>query len=220
MLLAPAKQRRHNNGRRSGRSGHDSDDDEIVVPTIYAIGVDRAALAAHVAAFNAKGYLTLRPERLKWTPFLTHRGAAGPPPIQDAVAASEAPLLDINAAIEVLEIPGQAEPVVVDNHGVEVVLPTHTPAPVEEGMEVDSKNASDEGEVPITPPAPVSTKKRKEGPSSRPSSLRKRRRDADAEVADILLPSRTPRRGVAAVTDNEEEEGDADGEGEDSGVAF
>ena len=39
----------------------------------YVMVVDRELIEAHCQAVAAKGYLTLKPEKLKWTPFILGR---------------------------------------------------------------------------------------------------------------------------------------------------
>ena len=45
----------------------------FVPPTSYTISWDRDAVEEHLAKWEAKGYLKLRPENLKWSPFLIAR---------------------------------------------------------------------------------------------------------------------------------------------------
>lgn len=48
----------------------------MVVPKRYEIVPDREAIESVLQKFESKGYLKLRPERLKYTPFLTTRDPA------------------------------------------------------------------------------------------------------------------------------------------------
>ncbi|KAF9484353.1 hypothetical protein BDN70DRAFT_917724 [Pholiota conissans] len=45
----------------------------FVPPAHYEVRFDRAKAAAYVRAWEAKGYLRLRPEKLQWTPYLVQR---------------------------------------------------------------------------------------------------------------------------------------------------
>src|SRR5258708_15604990 len=45
------------------------------LPTLYEIQWDGAAVHAYIEKWNAKGYLTLKPDNLKWTPYLLSRAA-------------------------------------------------------------------------------------------------------------------------------------------------
>jgi len=65
------------------------------IPERYEITPDMAVIDAALQKHNAKGYLTLKPERLKYTPFLVSRDPLPQPPIAaavtgDRVAAGEA----------------------------------------------------------------------------------------------------------------------------------
>ncbi|BEJ17415.1 hypothetical protein CspHIS471_0608160 [Cutaneotrichosporon sp. HIS471] len=51
-------------------------DNKIVVPKRYQIVPNQVVIETVLQKFEAKGYLKLRPERLKYTPFLTARGPA------------------------------------------------------------------------------------------------------------------------------------------------
>lgn len=45
----------------------------FVAPTSYTVSWDRNAVEQHLASWEAKGYLKLKPENLKWSPFLIAR---------------------------------------------------------------------------------------------------------------------------------------------------
>ncbi|PWN30145.1 hypothetical protein BDZ90DRAFT_247738 [Jaminaea rosea] len=49
------------------------------LPTSYRIHFDRAYVVAHLKNYESKGYMKVRPERLRWTPFVMTRGAGVPP---------------------------------------------------------------------------------------------------------------------------------------------
>lgn len=63
---------------------------KVDVPKRYRIVPNREVIAADLAKYEAKGYLKLQPERLKYTPFLTTRSAPQPPPLASAVSGNRA----------------------------------------------------------------------------------------------------------------------------------
>lgn len=61
----------------SARQPHEEDPDSppaVELPKKYQIIFDRPLVAAHLAKWAKKDYLKLRPERLKWSPFLVTHG--------------------------------------------------------------------------------------------------------------------------------------------------
>ncbi|OCF41081.1 hypothetical protein I317_05092 [Kwoniella heveanensis CBS 569] len=58
--------------RRKASSGS-PDDEEVKLPTRYTIPIDREYIQAVISKHDSKGYLKLRPERLKYHPFLVTR---------------------------------------------------------------------------------------------------------------------------------------------------
>lgn len=59
------------------------------IPTSYEIQWDKVAVNAFIEKWNAKGYLTLKPENLKWTPYLLSRAAKFDTSIQPLQATSD-----------------------------------------------------------------------------------------------------------------------------------
>ena len=124
----------------------DDETGEIEVPRQYRIHFDRAEIEAFVRRWDAKGYLVLKPDCLRWTPFNAARGSldAGllaQPPESDALeaAAHAHPAAELGESIDVVQPPGGAAPVVVDGRGAELepaALRETTP-PLPRGLVVD-----------------------------------------------------------------------------------
>lgn len=73
------KGRKHGIARRHLQRTQTNDDSDTAVkapfipPTHYEIRWDRDKVTHYLAIWEAKGYLTLKPEKLKWSPFLVTR---------------------------------------------------------------------------------------------------------------------------------------------------
>lgn len=52
---------------------HKDKESALSIPSEYSIHFDRAYVVAHLKNYQNKGYLKIRPEKLKWTPFLIAR---------------------------------------------------------------------------------------------------------------------------------------------------
>ncbi|KDN52907.1 hypothetical protein K437DRAFT_242650 [Tilletiaria anomala UBC 951] len=57
---------------------HKDKENEVTIPTEYRIHFDRDYLTAHIKNYEAKNYIKVRPEKLKWTPFLVSRSLPAP----------------------------------------------------------------------------------------------------------------------------------------------
>ena len=69
---------------RRGRGGGPAADrktkeDALAVPSEYRIHLDRDYINAHIKNYEAKNYVKVKPEKLKWTPFLVTRAVTQPP---------------------------------------------------------------------------------------------------------------------------------------------
>ncbi|KAK4690089.1 histone acetyltransferase SAS3, partial [Tremellales sp. Uapishka_1] len=62
---------------------------KVELPTKYQLVVDREYIDTYLAKFEAKEYLKLKPDRLKYTPFLVTRDPLKPPPATIAMATTE-----------------------------------------------------------------------------------------------------------------------------------
>lgn len=76
-------------GRSRGRpplarrqASPDENADKVELPTSYTIAFDRDYVEAVLRNYQSRGYLTLKPEKLKYHPFLTTRDAEKPPAVQ------------------------------------------------------------------------------------------------------------------------------------------
>lgn len=76
-------------GRSRGRpplarrqASPDENADKVELPTSYTITFDRDYVEAVLKQYESRGYLTLKPEKLKYHPFLTTRDAEKPPAVQ------------------------------------------------------------------------------------------------------------------------------------------
>lgn len=79
---ATAPPRRRGGGRGGARvrgsgAANKGKGDDTAVPTSYSIHFDRDYVVAHLKNYENKGYMKVKPERLRWTPFvMTRAGAA------------------------------------------------------------------------------------------------------------------------------------------------
>ncbi|KJA26394.1 hypothetical protein HYPSUDRAFT_52665 [Hypholoma sublateritium FD-334 SS-4] len=115
----------------------------FVPPAHYEIRFDRARAAAYMRAWEAKGYLRLKPERLQWTPYLVARTAAEQLAgrVESANGIGHVPaVVPWAGAARVVEPP--ATPMVVDTPGEMVV---DSP---EQALDSPERAASPE---PVTP---------------------------------------------------------------------
>jgi hypothetical protein len=118
--------------RRTGRgSKRHADDDNFEVPPEYRIEFDRELADEYVRRWEEKRYLDLKPEKLRWTPFLVTRafnlgvdaGSTARDPAEEHPPEKE--------HVRVVAPKGE-EPVVVDHQGAEVVASSAaTPAEAE-----------------------------------------------------------------------------------------
>jgi hypothetical protein len=125
--------------RKGGGLGHGrhTDEDSIDVPENYRIEFDREEAEEYVRRWEDKGYLDLKPEKLRWTPFLVTRafnlvvdgGSTAREPAEERPPEKE--------HVRVVEPRGE-EPVVVDHQGAEVI----PDPPVEAGPPQDQQPPS------------------------------------------------------------------------------
>ena len=130
----------------------DDETGEIEVPRQYRIHFDRAEIEAFVRRWDAKGYLVLKPDCLRWTPFNAARGSldagllAQPPESEAVEAAAHAhPAAGVGDSLDVVQPPNGAAPIVVDGRGAELepaALREETP-PLPRGLIVQ-----EDGEAP------------------------------------------------------------------------
>lgn len=80
---------------------------KVPVPRKYDIVPDQAVITSALRKFEAKNYLKLRPERLKYTPFLTTRDPALPPQGPPALAAGDTTTASPNQ--EIISTPSERE---------------------------------------------------------------------------------------------------------------
>lgn len=167
----------------------DEETGEIEVPRQYRIRFDRAEIEAYVRRWDAKGYLVLKPDCLRWTPFNAARGSldAGllaQAPESDALeaAAHAHPAAEVGESIDVVQPPGGATPVVVDGRGAELdaaALREATP-PLPRGLVVDGN-----GEVPhANGTSPRKRVRSSVEPEARPSPRRKLTNGTPARVRE------------------------------------
>lgn len=66
---------RRPSSRKLNQGKDDANSEPIIpLPGSYTIHWDRVEVDAYLARWYAKGYLTLKPHRLKWSPYLLARG--------------------------------------------------------------------------------------------------------------------------------------------------
>jgi hypothetical protein len=101
MRPSPGQSIRFVRGRKTGsarkllqrkQTDDDSSRGPFVPPKDYEIVWDPEAVKAYLDKWNAKGYLTLKPEKLKWSPFILQRAAK---------PATNAPLTAVDHGTEV-----------------------------------------------------------------------------------------------------------------------
>ncbi len=63
-------------GHDHGREGDDGNG-PFVLPKHYEVRFDREKVKGFLRGWESKGYLTLKPEKLQWTPYFLTRAAAG-----------------------------------------------------------------------------------------------------------------------------------------------
>lgn len=101
----------------------------FVPPAHYEIRFERARAAAYMRAWEAKGYLRLKPERLQWTPYLVARTAAEQLAGRVEAANGHVPVVVPWGGARVVEPPATpATPMVVDTPG-EMVVDSPEPEP-------------------------------------------------------------------------------------------
>ncbi|KAI5474820.1 hypothetical protein MNV49_002374 [Pseudohyphozyma bogoriensis] len=86
----------------------DAGDETPGIPERYRIVWDRAAVQEKVDKYEAKGYRTLRPERLQWTPFLVQKNVVVEPPAEEGVEEVGAKEKGVDAR----KLFGEVDPVV------------------------------------------------------------------------------------------------------------
>jgi hypothetical protein len=183
-------------------------DDMTTIPSHFDIVPDMALVETVLAKHNAKGYLTLKPERLKYTPFLVTRDPiAAPAPIDTAQddnvhphhrgAPSETPS---SGNKEVIATPLDSD-----------VAPM-TPTPKDKIVAGEDQATLDL--VAALSASPVRHLRRRSLPSAEQPAKRRRR-------SEVQTPTPTRRRASAAgghrrrFVDPDEEWSDEDAEGED-----
>ncbi|WWC71214.1 uncharacterized protein I206_105167 [Kwoniella pini CBS 10737] len=109
---------RHRNRRKIPVSAKETDEDETTkIPDKYSIIIDKAYIEAVLKKHDQRGYLVLRPERLKYHPFLVTRN-----PLEQAEKRTQA----------TLDIIGQDTSVNGNNIDVEKLHTPSSPKPTEE----------------------------------------------------------------------------------------
>jgi hypothetical protein len=96
------KGRKNGIARRHLQRTQTQDDESIkqpfVSPTIYEITWDRVKVDQYLETWESKGYLKLKPEKLKWSPFLLNRmGVEGPQTTADVLSTTVMPVQETNA---------------------------------------------------------------------------------------------------------------------------
>lgn len=73
-------------GTLANRAAAEKEKEALAIPKEYRILIDREYLNAHIRNFEAKNYIRVKPEALKWSPFLVQmppsvvQSAVGHPP--------------------------------------------------------------------------------------------------------------------------------------------
>lgn len=176
---------------------------KVVVPKHYDVVPDQTVIAAALRKFEAKHYLKLRPERLKYTPFLTTRDPGLPKHGLPAMATAEAD----TAETESSEI---------------ISTPTDFPS------EADVTKGEDQATLDLVAALSASPVRslRKRSADVSPTKLSKRARSVASATprrslrGDTRTPSRlkseklTPRKRIV-LSEDEGTEGEVDAEGEE-----
>ncbi|KAL0954610.1 hypothetical protein HGRIS_003570 [Hohenbuehelia grisea] len=192
----------------------------FVAPKSYAITWDREAAMEHMRVWEAKGYVTLKPEKLKWTPFLVGRepkvglgvadgsvlevgahqaepvaGGAGQDRRSDEPSAAPMPDLfspELIPAKDSLDLQAVSEALPSPTSLV-LELPTTTPAPTR-----SLRNRSQPSPV-VAPSTPASVlRPRRAGMITRTASRGPKADDVVMEEASPLTRKSTQRRGRPA----------------------
>ena len=110
--LGPSLARRNVTRHRAQTDEPSSDPSQpITLPRYYKIHFDREAVEKHIASYEARNYVRLEPEKLKWTPFLLVRsrqtGVEIEPPVteNDVLVESLAKKAEEEEARLAVEIP-------------------------------------------------------------------------------------------------------------------
>ncbi|KIP11181.1 hypothetical protein PHLGIDRAFT_158301 [Phlebiopsis gigantea 11061_1 CR5-6] len=159
----------------------------FVPPTSYTISWDRNAVEEHLAKWEAKGYLRLRPENLKWSPFLIARAKKSDGlPFDDGTpqSATDAATPSTEALVTPLAGPSS-------DGGAGTASPAFALFD-DDSVEIAGRSASSEAEVLPSPS--------EQSPSSTRSPQRSRRHRSTSPTggeSDVTPRPKRPRRSTA-----------------------
>jgi hypothetical protein len=191
----------------------DKSHDNAIVPEHYEILWDRQAVRAHLERYATKGYLELKPEHLKYTPFLVTRITLGKDGMLHTLAMAKGQAVEVQGKEPDL-ISASLDPTTADlapSTGIPTGMPESEDVGEQGAMEVD--DPSDLQSEPMTqisritsPPrtasiASTTPRKSKRQPTITPSRKTPRaRRSAqqDAEPASTLSPLRSSHQSETA----------------------
>ncbi|CAD7060502.1 unnamed protein product [Tilletia caries] len=138
--------------------------DAISVPSEYRIHFDREYVNIHLRNFEAKGYLHVKPELLKWTPFLVNRIEHPGRPFNAPAFPDESPPHDANSGDMLLPL-GPNSPSKLDTLGAQLVESY-------ERAEVEAAIPAAASSIPSTKPRSSSIRVSATPSTSTPSSAR------------------------------------------------
>lgn len=146
--VTPGRSVRSNRSRKNGiarralqrqqtnEGNKDADSIPFVPPESYEIRWDREAAKDYLSDWYSKGYLVLKPEKLKWTPFLLSRADMRVPPLGDVLTQpmESAPLPEKESAQAIEAEPATSAAADEDSSMVDLTdgpIPRGSPEPEE-----------------------------------------------------------------------------------------
>ncbi|KAF9237605.1 hypothetical protein BU15DRAFT_88618 [Melanogaster broomeanus] len=107
--------RRHlqrSNTQKEGEGGGNQSNTPFVAPARYEISWNQTMVEHWLESWEKKGYLKLKPEKLKWTPFVLSRTKVRGEVLQveGAVSRMETPGPSLDTAMPVIDVSGRAKP--------------------------------------------------------------------------------------------------------------
>lgn len=188
-------------GRKALSRKADKSHDNALVPEHYEIIWDRQAVRAHLERYATKGYLELKPEHLKYTPFLVTRITLGKDAMLHTLAMAKGQAVEVQGKEPDL-ISASLDPTTADlapSTGMPTGMPESESMGEQGGMEID--DPSDLQSEPMTqvsrntsPPRTASIASTTPRKSKRPQTITPTRRtprarrsaQKDVELATTL----------------------------------
>ena len=179
------------NANGTGDDHSEKGDTPFVPPKAYVVRFDRVALAAWLADWEAKSHVRLRPEKLRWSPFLIARipktdGVEALPLANGAASAAEQAngvLVVSGASVTKRGTPTSDQEngsAVADSPGMDVDV-VGTPLPTEK--EIKEENAETVDSATLATPVAG-----EEGNATMPRRLRSTSRADSTTPARVLVP--------------------------------